>query len=65
MRAGRRGRVECPGRDRFITVTKVQRNAVWLNGFDERRSFVTRRGALLSVSPADDEVLELSELLVN
>ena len=34
------------------------------NGFDEG-PFVARRRALLTVSLADDEVLELSELLVN
>jgi hypothetical protein len=34
------------------------------NGFDEG-PFVARRRALLTVSPADDEVLALSELLVN
>ena len=51
-------------RVRFVTVTKLQRMHLWHDGFD-KGPFVARRRALLTVSPADDEVLELSELLVN
>ncbi len=52
------------GRARFCHGDELQRTPLWHNGFDEG-PFVARRRALLTVSPADDEVLELSELLVN
>ena len=52
------------GRASFVTVTKFKRTPLWDNGFDEG-PFVACRRALLTVSLADDEVLELSELLVN